>query len=145
MTLFADQEAAIVARLVAKMPAGTHVGVLDELEKVPELRQKAPAAWVIYDGFRIGSRIANVPSVAQVVNEWFVVVVAKSPRGAGVNDAAKAAASALGRTAVEALIGYHLGAGKYLQIEESPGPEYDAGYCHLPLAFSSAATFKAVD
>jgi hypothetical protein len=34
------------------------------------------------------------------------------------------------------------GGGKYLRLSEAPGPEYDAGYCHLPLAFSNAATFK---
>jgi phage gp37-like protein len=141
--MFADIETAIVDRLKAKLPAGVHVGTLDELEEVKDMRQKAPAAWVIYDGHRIGARVDNVPAVAQVVQEWFVVVTAKSARGAGRAKEAKAQASSLSTAVLGALLGFHLGGGKYLRVEEAPGPEYDGGYCHVPLAFSNAATFKA--
>lgn len=140
--MFAETEAKIVARLKAKVPAGTHVDVLDELIKVKELRQKAPAVWVIYDGYSIGNRIASAPGIVQITQEWFAVVATKSARGQGKIDDAKLATSALARIVIEALAGYHLGDGKYLQVEGAPGPEYDAGYCHLPLAFSNAATFK---
>lgn len=140
--MFGPQEATIVARLKAKLPEGTHVDVLDDIQRVPDLRQKAPAAWVIYDGYRMGARIANAPAVVQIIQEWYVVVVAKSARGAGKLEAAKSEAGALALAALEALAGFHLGEGKYLQVEDAPGPEYDAGYCHLPLAFSNGATIK---
>lgn len=139
--MFAEIEAAIVARLVAYLPAGVHVAPLHELERVPELRQKAPAVWVIYDGYSVGS--STPPgNVQQVRQEWYVVIAAKSARGAGAVDAARDEAAALCEKVLEALLGFHLGRGRYLQLQDAPGPEYDGGYCHVPLAFTNAATFK---
>jgi hypothetical protein len=140
--MFADIEAAIIARLQAKLPAGTYVASLDDLERVPEMRQRTPAAWVVYDGYTVDKRIPSVPSVAQIRQTWYVVIATKSAKGAGGVNAAKDAAGSLTTTALQALLGFDLGAGKYLQVEEAPGPEYDGGYCHVPLAFSNAATFK---
>jgi hypothetical protein len=140
--MFATDEATILARLQAKVPAGTFVATLDDLERVPELRQKAPAVWVIYDGYSIAEKMPAPMGVARIRQDWYVVVATKSARGAGSTEVAKSAASALATTVIEALLGFHLGGGKYLQVEEAPGPEYDGGYCHVPLAFSSAATFK---
>jgi phage gp37-like protein len=140
--MYAEIEQAIVDRLVARMPQGTHVGVLRDVATVPELRQKAPAVWVVYDGYRVGDRLPAQSGVCQVVQEWFVVVAAKSARGQGGVDEARDAAGALCEQVLQALLGFHLGGGRYLRLEEAPGPEYDAGYCHVPLAFSNAATFK---
>ncbi len=140
--MFTDTEDKIVAKLKAALPAGTHVGVLDDLERVPEQRQKAPAAWVVYDGYTITNRVENVPHLVQLRLDWYVVIVAKSAKGSGDIKAAKTAAGALALTALQALTGLDLGGGKYLQVEEAPGPEYDGGYCHLPLAFFNAASLK---
>lgn len=140
--MYAAAEQAIIERLKDRMPAGVHVAALRDLEEVPELRQKAPAVWVIYDGFRVGRRIESTPGVVQIVQDWFVVVAAKSARNAGGVEGARDQASALCEQALAALLGFHLGGGRYLQLEEAPGPEYDAGYCHVPLAFSNAATFR---
>lgn len=140
--MFADTEAKIKARLEAKVPAGVHVGVLDEIERVPELRQKAPAVWIIYDGYGVFERIPSTPHIVKIRMDWFVVVATRSAKGAGAIDQAKLAASALATTVIEALAGFDLGQGKRLQVEDAPGPEYDGGYCHVPLAFSSAQTFK---
>lgn len=140
--MFADIEQKILERLTAKMPAGTHVGALRELERVPEMRQKAPAVWVIYDGFTAGTSPPNVPHVQNIRQDWFVVIATKSAKGNGDTSAARDAASELCGHVLEALLGYHLGGGKYLQLSDAPGPEYDGGYCHVPLAFSNAATFK---
>jgi hypothetical protein len=62
--------------------------------------------------------------------------------GAGESNVARDQAGAIAEQVLSALLGYHLGGGRYLRLADSPGPEYDAGYCHLPLAFSNAATFK---
>jgi hypothetical protein len=147
--MFAEIEARIVARLREAMPAEVHVGTLAELEDVKDMRQRAPAAWVIYDGFGIAQRQPGTGRIVAVRQDWFVVLAAKSAKGAGATDNARAAASELSALAFTALIGLDLGAdpaapsGRYLQAEDAPGPEYDAGYCHVPLAFSNAATFKA--
>jgi phage gp37-like protein len=141
--MFAVVEAQIIARLVERVPAGTFVGTLDDLERVPELRQKAPAVWVIYDGYSIAERLTAAAGVVLIRQDWYVVVASKSARGAGATETAKTASSELAQTVIEALLGFNLGGGKYLQMEQAPGPEYDGGYCHVPLAFSSAATFKA--
>lgn len=140
--MFAEAEEKLVARLRAILPAEVHVGTLDELEDVNDMRQKAPACWVIYDGHTIGKRIDSVPNVAQVVQEWFVVIATKSAKSKGGNAEAKREASGLCTKVLEGLAGFDLGAGKYLRVEDAPGPEYSAGYVHVPLAFSSAATFK---
>ena len=139
--MFADTEQKILDRLRAKLPPGTTVEPLRELERVPELRQKAPAVWVIYDGYTVGN-IIPPGSTQQVRQEWFVVVAAKSARRNGDVSAARDEAAAMCETVLQALLGFHLGGGRYLQLGDAPGPEYDGGYCHVPLAFTNAATFK---
>lgn len=138
--MFATTEQQILDRLREKLP-GVTVEPLRELERVPELRQKAPAVFVIYDGFRVGDSTAS-GAIQQITQDWFVVCAAKSARGNGDTNAARDMAADLADKVLAALLGYHLGGGKYLRLQEAPGPEYDGGYCHLPLAFSSAATFK---
>lgn len=139
--MFSDAEQKIVDRLRAVLPAGVYVGTLRELEKVPEMRQKAPACWVIYDGFSVGELIP--PGTVQKISmQWYVVVAAKSAKGNGQATTARDEASAICDTVLGALLGYHLGNGRYLRLSDAPGPEYDGGYCHVPLAFSNPATFK---
>lgn len=140
--MFAEKEQSILERLQARMPAGVHVGPLRELERVLEYRQKAPAVWVIYDGYTVGDRIPAPGRTQQIVQQWYVVIAAKSAKGAGEVNAARDAASEIVEAVLDALIGHHLGGGSYLRLEEAPGPEYDGGYVHVPLAFSNAATFR---
>ena len=92
--MFHDIEQKIVDRLKAVLPAEVHVDTLHELERVPELRQKAPAVWVIYDGFSVGPKVPP-GTVQQVVQEWFVVIAAKSAKGRGDSSAARDEASAI--------------------------------------------------
>lgn len=139
--MFADTEQKILDRLRERMPEGVAVEPLRELERVPELRQKAPAVFVIYDGFTVGEAIAN-GAVQKITQEWYVVVAAKSARGNGNEAAARDQAASLCQTVLGALLGYHVGGGSYLRLADAPGPEYDGGYCHVPLAFSNSATFK---
>lgn len=139
--MFADTEQKILDRLRERMPAGTKVEPLRELERVPELRQHAPAVWVIYDGYTVGDRVPP-GAVQQIRQEWFVVVAAKSARGNGDGIAARDEAAVMCEQVLAALLGFHLGGGRYLQLGDAPGPEYSPGYCHVPLSFSNAATFK---
>lgn len=141
--MFHDIEQKIVDRLKAVLPAEVHVDTLHELERVPELRQKAPAVWVIYDGFSVGPKVLP-GNVQQVVQEWFVVIAAKSAKGRGDSSAARDEVSEIALQVLQALLGYHLGGGKYLHLSDAPGPEYSAGFAHLPLAFTNAATFKGM-
>lgn len=139
--MFHDIEQKIVDRLKEVLSAEVHVDTLQELERVQELRQKAPAVWVIYDGLSVGPKVAS-GAVQQITQEWFVVIAAKSAKGRGDSSAARDEAGEIALQVLQALLGYHLGGGKYLHLSDSPGPEYSAGYCHLPLAFTNAATFK---
>lgn len=139
--MFHDIEQKIIDRLKEVLPAEVHVATEQELERVEELRQKAPAAWVIYDGFSVGPKVAS-GAVQQITQEWLVVVAAKSAKGRGNSAAARDEAGEIAQQVLQALLGYHLGGGKYLHLGDAPGPTYDAGYCHLPLAFTNAATFK---
>lgn len=144
---FAEVEQAIIDRLIAKLPAGTTVAAVRELERVPELRQKTPAVWVIFDGYSVGESIGPTGNIQRVTMEWYVVAAARSARGNGDTDAARDAASALCEQVLVALLGYDVGqpsgqGGKFLRLSDAPGPEYDGGYCHVPLAFTNPATFK---
>jgi phage gp37-like protein len=144
--MFADIEQQIIDRLADYLAANyptakVHVAPIRDLERAPELRNLAPACWVVYDGYTVGEVIPP-GQVQRIRNEWFVVVAAKSAKGAGKVDAAREQASEIAEKVLEALLGYHLGKGRYLQLGDAPGPEYDAGYCHVPLAFTNPATFK---
>ena len=75
--MFTTHEATMVARLKAKLGDTVYVGVLDELERVPEMRQRAPAVWVVYDGYIPIARQDNVPAVVALRMSWWVVAVAK--------------------------------------------------------------------
>lgn len=138
--MWASSEAAIIARLRARLPADVHVGSMDDTNAVSEMRQRAPAVWVIYDGIRPGESANNSKS-QQVIQEWYAVVTTRSAKGNGSNSTARDAASALCEQVIVSLIGHHIGGGKYLRLGESPGPEYDAGYCIVPIAFTCAAIF----
>lgn len=138
--MFAEIEQEILDRLRAKLGDRVTVEPLRELERVPSLRQKAPAAFLIYDGYQLGERIATVPGVQQVVLEWYVVVAARSAKGAGESNSARDEAAELAKVVTRALLGFRVGKGQHLRMAPAPGPEYDAGYCHMPLAFTCAAT-----
>ncbi len=140
--MFAEIEEQIIARLREKLGPTVTVEPQRELERVPQLRQKAPAAFVVYDGYQLGQSVPGDPGVQQVVLEWWVVVAARSARGAGESNDARDEAGALSLLVAEALLGFHVGGGKYLRLAPAPGPEYDAGYCHIPIAFTCAATLK---
>lgn len=139
--MFHQTEQTVIERLRATLPDGVTVEPIRELERVPELRQKAPAVFVIYDGYSVGEALAN-GAVQRITQEWYVVIAAKSAKGNGGSNDARDAASVLAGQVLTSLLGFHLGDGKYLRLTDAPGPEYDAGYCHIPLAFSNSATFK---
>lgn len=141
--MFEAIETKIITRLRERLGGAVHVGPERELSRVPDLRQRAPAAWVIYDGYGPGAEIPGaMPGVQQIVMDWYIVLVGQSARGNGDQDAARDQAAGLASKVLEALLGFDVGGGKRLRLAEAPGPEYDAGYCHLPLKFTCAATFK---
>lgn len=139
--MFSEVEQTIIDRLRDKLP-GVTVEPLRELERVPELRQKAPAVFVIYDGYTVGESIGPTGMVQKINQDWYVVVATKSAKGNGNVNAARDQAGEICEQVLDALLGFHLGRGRYLRLSDAPGPEYDGGYCHVPLAFSNAATFK---
>jgi phage gp37-like protein len=141
--MFSAMEQLIIDRLRAKMPADMHVGPRRDLEAVAAYRQKAPAVWVTYQGYRLGERPGQpgVP-VQQVIQDWWIVVATKSARGNGDVEAARDLANDACEQVIAALLGFQVSPGRHLRLEEAPGPEYDAGYCYVPVAFSIAATFK---
>lgn len=139
--MFADLEQKIVDRLKATLPAGVHVATEAEIANVEKLKQKAPAAWVIYNGFGVGPKIGN-GTVQQVTQEWLVVIATMSAKGRGDITEARDEAGVIAKATLSALLGFHLGDGKYLHLADAPGPTYDPGSCLLQLAFANAATFK---
>jgi len=139
--MFTSTEQKIRDRLTAGLPEGTKVLQQSEMDEINELRQKAPFVAVVYDGYTPAAFIP--PGLVQKIDqEWWVVIGTKSGRGNGKTIAARDAAGELAETVLELLLGFHLGGGSYLRLRESPGPEYEDGYCYLPIGFTSSATFK---
>lgn len=139
--MFPAIEDAVVARLRAKL--GPEIQVHTESDQAdPAFRQQAPSVAVVYDGFVLGDSIGPTGIVQQLQLDWLTVINTRSARGRGKNTEARDEAAALAVQVMEALLGFHVGAGKYFRLQETPGPTYDAGHCLLPLAWRCAATFK---
>lgn len=141
--MFQAIETAIVDRLKATLPAGTHVTTFAELARIPEYRQKAPAVFVVYDGFGPADSPTNVPQLQQIELRFTVVVTTKSAAGNGMGTAARDESGELSQAVIESLIGLAVGGGKYLRLSGAPGAEYDAGYSYTPIGFVCLKTFKA--
>lgn len=141
--MFQDVENAIIERLRARLPAGVPVNTFAELARVPEYRNRAPAVFVVYDGFGPADSPANVPSLQQIELRFTVVVTTKSAQGNGQGTAARDEGAELCTTVVESLVGLHAGGGRYLRLAAAPGAEYDAGYSYTPIGFVCLKTFKA--
>jgi phage gp37-like protein len=140
--MFAAIEQSIVERLKARMDSGVTVTSLAELARVPELRQKAPAVFVVFEGYTEAATNTNVPHIQQIEMSWAVVVAAKNASGSGDPMAAKEDASNIASQVLTALLGFDTGGGRRLVLSQAPGPEYDGGFCYLPIGFSCRATFK---
>lgn len=139
--MFADLEQKIADRLRSVLPTEVHVATESQVANVEQLKQKAPAAWIIYNGFGVGPKVGN-GTVQQVTQEWLVVIATSSAKGRGDATVARDEAGAIAKQTLSALLGFHLGDGKFLHLADAPGPTYDAGSCLLQLAFANAATFK---
>lgn len=142
--MFEDIEEAIVERLKAKLSADITVTTFAELARVPEYRNKAPAVFVVYEGFAPGATPGPaVPSIQSIDLRFTVVVTTKDARGNGMGTAARNEGGRLAKQVIESLIGFNVGGGKYLRLSPAPGAEYDAGYSYTPIGFTCSRTFKA--
>lgn len=139
--MFATTETAIIERLRARLPSTVTVEPLFESARKEQLRNKAPAVWVIHRGYTAKGYVGT-GQVQSIEQAWDVVITTASALGNGDSTAARDEAAEIAEQILGALLGYHLGAGKYLHLTDAQGPAYDAGYCELPLAFTNAATFK---
>lgn len=142
--MFEAIEQAIVSRLQSKLGQGVGVHTEHDIARVPELRQRAPAVFVIYDGYSVVEDGAN-GRVAQIEQQWLVVCAALRATGRGDPIDARNDAGAIAGDVLAALLGYHLGGGRYIHIADAPGPEYEGGFCYLPLAFTIRATFRGTE
>lgn len=142
--MFHAVEQKILERLRSSFPEGGGTRVLQhaEIDEATDARQFAPFVAVVYDGYSPGQAIAPTGQVQKIDQGWYVVVGAKSARKNGKDIAARDAAGELAETVLQSLLGFHLGGGAYLRLREAPGPEYEGGYCYLPIGFTSSATFK---
>lgn len=145
--MFHGTEQSIIDRLTARVPEGVRILQHAELDEAEDARQFAPFVAIVYDGFTPGDYVA--PGIVQKINlEWYVVIGAKSAKQNGKNLKARDAAGVLANTVLEALLGFAVRktdgqpSGAYLRLRESPGPEYEGGYCYLPIGFTSSVTFK---
>jgi phage gp37-like protein len=143
--MFRDIESAIVDRLKSKMPAGVQVVTFADLARVPDYRNKSPAVFVVYDGFApVATPGPTIPQVQSIDVKFVIVVTTKNAAGNGIGTAARDESAVLEQTAVEALIGLHVGGGKYLRLSGGQAAEYDAGYSYTPIGIACQRTIKAL-
>lgn len=147
--MFHAAEQAILDRLTAGLAADPDFADVkikrhaDLAETRDGGRQFAPYVAVIYDEFTASSTPGpTINSVQKVDLHWYVVVGTKSAKKNGRDLHARDAAGALADKILELLLGFHVGSGSYLRLRESPGPEYEDGYCFLPIGFTSSKTLK---
>ena len=147
--MFVAIQDAIIARLTVVLGSNpvtekTKIITAAELSRVPESRQFAPAVHVIYGGHSVGEQIAG-GRVQSVVQNWLVVCTARNAIGQGDPAPATIDAGKMGEVVLGALLGFDpLGNGAQLRLADAPGPEYDGGYCYLPLNFRLRSTFKGI-
>lgn len=142
--MFKDIETAIVARLKDRLPAGTLVTTMSELERIPEYRNRAPAVFVVYGGFQPAETPGpTIPQVQAIELSFTVVVTTKNATGNGSSTAARDDSEALSEATITSLIGYPVGGGKHLRLSAGGAAEYDAGYSYTPIGFTCRRTYKA--
>jgi hypothetical protein len=131
----------MVARLQEKLPAGVTVTTHDELATVIELRQKAPAAFVIYDGYQVGGE-GHPAGPTQLQLQYTVVVATKNATDRGRTQSARREADELSLQVIAALLGQSFIGGTYVRVFAAPGPQYEGGFVYLPIGFVVAVTFR---
>lgn len=142
--MFADIQTAIVDRLKAKLDPQIAVITVADVERARDLAQKAPAVFVVYAGYTPLQEQRN-GAVQLVQMHWGVVCNAASARGQGDPLTAQEEASTNAEAVLRALIGFHVGKGRYVHLEAAPSLEFDGGYCWFPLAFTVSETFRSSD
>lgn len=147
--MFTAAQDSIVARLTAVLAANVvtekaRVIVAAELARVPESRQFAPAVHVVYQGHAVGQEIGQ-GRIQAVTQNWLIVCTARNAIGQGDPSPATVDAGRIAEVVLTALLGFDpLGNGAQLRLADAPGPEYDGGYCYLPLNFRLRSTFKGI-
>lgn len=143
--MFADDEARIMDRLRAMLPAGVKVLPALDLQDVAEHAQKAPAVFVVFEGIVPAQAERLVPKRAQVSSQWSIVAMCKSARGSGSGVGAKADVSQLAESALLALLGYPMGPNdtNCMVLAGASGPEFLAGLAYLPIGFSCTRNYTA--
>lgn len=127
-------ESAIVARLVARLPADVPVLTSVDLDGVFEQAQRLPAVHVLYGGLQ---PLDTLPDTTLVRVTWTAIVAV---RNANTYDggAARREAGPLIASVLRALQGLDLGPDwSPLDLAEGSPPLYDDGAAYFPLSFTT--------
>lgn len=139
---FLALESALIERLKARLPAGTHVLTGADLAGVAEGSQPTPAVHVIYQGYRVAEARPD-GRAARIEQTWLAVVAVRNVRDARSGEAARNDASLLADGVIDALMGWQPpGTSSPLKITQAPRAGYFAGHLYLPLAFTTENTVK---
>lgn len=141
----AELDQSLFDLIKAGAPAGVAVLRAEELGAVEERSQAAPAAHLVYDGYRV-LESNEARRAARLVHRWLVVACTRSAAGRGQGEGARNKAADLAQALAAALMGHPVqaaGRAHLLRLVTAPAPVYSAGFCYIPLAFELETVFTA--
>ena len=135
-------EPALIARLAALLPAGTHIRPLRDVGDLERARLPTPAVLIAYAGGSVAEARAD-GRAARVTQRWTLAAVVRNV----ANDSDSRAAESAGPLAdamLAATMGWQPeGASAPLRLAGLPAPLYTAGYLAVPVDLETELVLRA--
>lgn len=143
----AAMESAIVNRLKDKCgDLVDRVYTAAEIAQIEEQSQTAPSITVMFNGLRPQTAIAG-GAVQAVTFSWMVVVSIKNSLSTARSTGARADASQIIDSIIEALINFRAydHAGSILRLAEGSAPSFsEVGFAYYPIGFEITRTYRGI-
>ena len=140
MSLFTDIDAAILARLTAKLADLDPLPKLysgRDLENVKSWSQGDLSVFVTYNGITDTAPLAGTPHIVRLEQEWIIWTVARSAKDHRSAGGTREAADPVMERILQALTGWSPVPGTRLELKPNPGPAYGDGFGWFPLVYGA--------
>lgn len=147
-----DPEAAIVARLQARIDEGTwttskkpRVLAAADLANMEERSQIVPALYVIFDGYEPTQQVGD-GRVQEISQDWTIAVAVRNAYSHQNAQGVRDEANPLIDLVLGAMLGWSPGTGfRTFKMQPGVGPVFsDAGFGYFPLQFQTRVAVRGV-